>query len=309
MRTLAATVLALAGTLAWVCIDARAQARPKPPSSTANPPRTGQEYHIEVNTLPGCFFSGCAEPVRAGNVRVTAGGVRVPVRVAQPPGSGVVAGTVPVHMLVAFAPSVERPSDAQLLASLRRVLAAGWLVSVCRADGTFTDYGHAPELRRALAEHADAPKMDAGLDTISGAIDEMRAEPGYRVVLVDLGGRSDDKFVRWLASEADRLSPIYVSDGGKAQMPYSPSTEGGYDGRDNPLVGAESKKERAYTDGVFHEFVLAQAIRDAFADTRFDFDLRFHAPVSIAADRRSQADVPRTRHALALRTAHRSLHR
>ena len=278
MRTIAAVGLALAGTLVGSSADGHAQVQ-RHHSATL-----GQEYHIEVNTLPGCFFSGCDQAVRAGNVMVTAGGVRVPVRVAQPPGSGVGTSTVPVHMLVAFAPGVERPSEAKLLASLRRALAAGWLVSVCRADGVFTNYAHEPELRRALAEHADAAKADAGLDTISGAIEDLRAEPGYRVVLVDMGGKPDDKFVRWLASEADRLSPIYVNDGGKAQMPYSASSEGGYGGGGNPFAGADSKKERAYMDGVFHELELAQAIHDALDDTRFDYDVRFRAPDADAAE-------------------------
>lgn len=279
MRTIAVVGLALAGTLTWVSAEARAQA---PPKASA---RLGQEYHIEVNTLPGCFFSGCAQAVGASNIRVTASGVRVPVRVRQPRRikSGDSAAT-PVHLLVAFAPGVERPADAQLLANLQRALAAGWLVSICRADGTFTDYVHEPELRRALAEHADAAKADAGLDTISSAIEDLRTEPGYRVVLVDLGGKSDDRFVRWLASQADRLSPIYVSDGGKAQMPYSPSAEEGYGGRANPLASAANKKERAYTDGVFHELKLAQAINHALADARYDYDVRFRTPATTDAN-------------------------
>ena len=121
-----------------------------------------------------------------------------------------------------FAPGIKRPADTELLARLKRVLAVGWLVSACRADGTFTPYAHEGDLRRALAEPAEAAHADAGLDTIASAIEDLRAEPGYRVVVVDLGGKSDEKFVRWLASTADRLSPAYVSDGGKRRCRTRP---------------------------------------------------------------------------------------
>ncbi len=268
--------------LACFCIQFWAQAKP---TREGNSARSGREYHIEVNTLPGCFFYGCTQPVRAGNIRVTAGGVRVPARVAQPRGSGVAAsGAVPVHLLVAFAPGIKRRQDTELMAKLKRVLAAGWLVSVCRADGTFTPYTREVDLRSALAESADAPMEDAGLDTIASAIDGLRAQPGYRVILVDLGGRSDDRFVRWLASQTDRLSPVYVSDGGSAQMPSSPSTNDASVGGVNPFAGAANKMERAYGGGVFHELKLDEAIRHALADTRYDYDVRFHVPSFLAAD-------------------------
>lgn len=278
-RIVARTGIALAGLLIWSFAAGSAQTRPKAPI------RSGQEYHIEVNTLPGCFFYGCEQPVRAGNIRVTAGGVRVRVRVAQPPGRARKApAVVAAHLLVAFAPGVARPADADLLMKLRRVLAAGWLVSVCRADGTFTPYARGAALRRALAEHADAAKEDAGLDAIEAAIDGLRAEPGYRVVLVDMGGRADDKFVRWLASAADKLSPVYVNDGGKPQMPSSPSGQEGSGVGAGPFAGAAGKKERAYMDGVFHEMELNAAFRHALADARFDYDIRFRAPATAAAD-------------------------
>ena len=273
--------MACSGSRVW------AKAKPEPPARNGISARAAQEYHIEVNTLPGCFFYGCRVPVRAGNIRVTAGGVRVQVLVAQPPrrvsGAAATPG-VPVHLLVAFSPGTARPTDAELLVKLRRVFAAGWLVSVCRADGTFTPYANLAQLTRTLAEHADAPKADAGLDELENAIDALRAEPGYRVVMVDLGGRSDDKFVRWLASTADRLSPIYVSDGGRTQMPYSPSAEEEEDGHANPFAGAADKKERDYRDGVFHELELAEALNHAVADTRFDYDVRFRVPVSVSQD-------------------------
>jgi hypothetical protein len=131
-RTSSALVLALMA--AGIIPEARAQARPKPSAREGNSALAGQEYHIEVNTLPGCFFYGCTLPVRAGNIRVTAGGVRVPVRVTQPRSDPTAASAVlPVHLLVAFAPGINRPSDTELLARLKRVLAAGWLVSACRA--------------------------------------------------------------------------------------------------------------------------------------------------------------------------------
>jgi hypothetical protein len=284
-RTSAALVSALLLTVVVVAPEAHAQARPKPPAREGNSAPAGQEYHIEVNTLPGCFFYGCTLPVRASNIRVTAGGVRVPVRVTQPESNpSAESAAVPVHLLVAFAPGIKRPADTELLARLKRVLAAGWLVSACRADGTFTGYAREAELRRALTEHANAPDQDAGLDTIASNIESLRVQPGYRVVLVDLDGRSDDKFVRWLASETDRLSPVYVSDGGQAQMPYSPSAKEGYGGAASPFAGAANKMERSYTGGVFHELKLAEAIRHALADTRYDYDVRFHAPAAMAAD-------------------------
>lgn len=282
-RASAALLLALPLMGAVHNAEVRAQARPKSPAREGNATPPGQEYHIEVNTLPGCFFYGCTVPVRAGNIRVTAGGVRVAVRVTQPQGNRAPAA-VPVHLLLAFAPGIKRPADAELLMELRRVLAAGWLVSACRADGTFTPYTHEADLRRALAERGEAPDEDAGLDAMAVAIEGLRAQPGYRVVLVDLGGRSDDKFVRWLVSEADRLSPVYVSDGGQAQMPNSSSAEEGYGGGANPFASAANKKQRGYAGGVFHELKLAEAIRHALADTRYDYDVRFRAPATMAAD-------------------------
>jgi hypothetical protein len=273
--TVAAARIALAALVVWPAADARTQAQPRPGA------RPGQEYHIEVNTLPGCFFAGCTQPVSVANIRVTAGGVRVPAQVAQLAGSGLVGrAPVEVHLLVVIAPGTVRPADAELLAKLKRVLAAGWMVSVCRADGTFTAYAHEAELRRDLAQRADTPKADAGLDAIGGAIDGLRAQAGYRVLVSDLGGRSDDKFVRWLASAADRLSPVYVNDGGKAQLPGSASG-----GPGSSMFGsAADTKERAYTDGVFHELTLAEALRDALADRRYEYDVRFRAPAVAAAD-------------------------
>ena len=275
----AALCLASGGVLVSCCGQAWTQIKPKAPARAGKPARAGQEYHIEVNTLPGCFFYGCYQAVRAGNVRVTVAGVRVPVRVEQPAARATV-GTAPVpaHLLVAFAPGTARVADAELLMKLKRVLAAGWLVSVCRTDGTFTPYAHAAGLRRALAEHDAEPNVDAGLDTIAAAIDDLRAETGYRVVLVDLGGRSDEKFVRWLASETDRLSPVYVSDGGQAQMPYAPAAAA------NQFAGAADNMERSYTEGVFHELKLDDAIRHALNDARYDYDLRFLVPAGAAAD-------------------------
>lgn len=285
MRTSVALVFALVCTVASITTAARPQTKLKPPAREGSSAPSGREYHIEVNTLPGCFFYGCTQPVRAGNIRVTAGGVRVTARVAQPRGGGEAAsGAVPVHLLVAFAPGIKRRQNKELMAKLKRVLAAGWLVSVCRADGTFTPYTHEVDLLRALAGHPAAPNADAGLDTIASAIDGLRAQPGYRVILVDLGGKSDERFVRWLASEADRLSPVYVSDGGRAQMPYSPSTDEAHVGGVNPFAGAANKMERAYSGGVFHELKLDEAISHALADTRYDYDVRFYVPASLAAD-------------------------
>ncbi|HWE84470.1 MAG TPA: hypothetical protein VG267_05970 [Terracidiphilus sp.] len=271
----AAARIALALLVVWPAAGTRVQAQPRPVA------RQGQEYHIEVNTLPGCFFFGCTQPVSAANIRVTAGGVRVPAQVAQPAGSGSTASAaVPVHVLVVFAPGTERPADAELLAKLKRVLAVGWMVSVCRIDGTFTAYAHEAQLRLDLAQRADAAKADAGLDAVGSAIDGLRAQAGYRVLVADLGGKADDKFVRWLASAADRLSPVYVSDGGKAQMPGSESSGPG----SSMLGSATDARERAYTDGVFHEFTLAEALRDALADRRYEYDVRFRAPAAAAAD-------------------------
>ena len=280
-----ALLIVLAGLPACSCIQSWAQAKPKANGQTGKPARAVQEYHIEVNTLPGCFFYGCAQHVRAESVRVTVGGMRVPVQVGQPPVGGLAGPVeVPAYLLMAFAPGTKRPADTELLKYLKRVLAAGWQVSLCRADGTFAPFSYEAGLRQMLAEHADAPSTDAGLDTIASAIEGLRAEPGYRVVLADLGGKPDEKFVRWLASETDRLSPVYVSDGGKTQMPYSPSAEEGYVGRANSFANAADKMERAYTEGVFHELKLAAAISHVLADARHDYDVRFRAPASAADD-------------------------
>lgn len=277
-----AVALALAALPACFCSSIGAQAQPKAPAQGAGPAHGGQEYHIEVNTLPGCFFAGCTQRVSAANIAVSAGGVRVPARVAQPVRSASAAQAVPVHLLVAFAPGSSRPADAELLLDLKRALAAGWLVSVCRGDGTFTPYGREADLRQELAQSAAGASQDAGLDTISGAIKELRAQPGYRVIVADLSGRSDDKFARWLASEADRLSPIYVSDGGKAQMPNSPTAGGGSGAA--WMGDGTAKRERAYVDGVFHEMKLGEAIGDAMADSRFEYDVRFRAPAGTDVD-------------------------
>lgn len=276
--------LRLASVSVLTCFCVWAQAKPKAHAEEGDAGQNGREYHIEVNTLPGCFFYGCTQPVRAGNIRVTAGGTRVPAQVAQPRGAGATAGAVPVHLLVAFAPGTRRSGDVELMAKLKRALTAGWLVSVCRADGTFTPYLHEAELRLALTEAGEGPKEEAGLDTIAHAIEGMRAQPGYRVLLVDLGGRSNAKFLRWLATETDHLSPVYVSDGGSAQMPYSPSVEEGFGADMNPFADAANKMERAYSGGVFHELKLTEAINHALADTRYDYDVRFVVPASLAAD-------------------------
>ncbi len=165
---------------------------------------------------------------------------------------------------------------------LKRVLTAGWLVSVSREDGSFTRYAHEAKLRRELAVPT-GPVQDAGVDAISQAIGELRTEPGYRVLLVDMGGRADDRFVRWISSEASGLSPVYVSDGGKTQVPTLTS-EAEARGKESTSPGdAGSKKERMYSDGVFHEVELEPALRHVFADRRFEYDVRFRLPESASS--------------------------
>jgi hypothetical protein len=270
MRAIVAALgIFLASALVWPCVDATAQGRPDA--------RRAREFHIEVNTLPGCFFAGCAQAVSSRNVAVTVAGKRVRSRVSQPPGGaskGSKGGLV--HLLVAFAPGAGRPDDAELLTGLRQVLATGWLVSVSRSDGAFTPYAHETELRRDLLAGA-AQKTDIGLDSIGSAIEKLRTQAGYRVLLVDLGGKSDERFVRWLNSVTQGLSPVYVSDGGKADMPYASSGEDADSVGGNAAADTAPKKERAFSDGVFHELKLASAISDAFADSRYEYDVRFRA--------------------------------
>jgi hypothetical protein len=185
-------------------------------------------------------------------------------------------------LLVVFQPGTHRPKDSELAMQLNRVLSQGWLVSVSRADGSFTPYAtNRATLEAALAAIATAPLTADQEDlAVQAAVEALDKFPGHRLVLLDVGGAKHEPSALWNNLEKKTHAQFYVVDGGGQGLAYSDeswgdATEGAPRGGDLLL-----KKTRVYDGTVFHEIQLASALKNALKDVRNDYDLIFAIPAS-----------------------------
>jgi hypothetical protein len=245
-----------------------------PPHAAAQP--AGQTFHIELNSLPGCFEKGCDNLFSDfGDKDVTAlqQGRQYPVQVARGDKSN-----FPAHLLVVFGAGAKRPGDTGFAGKLDRPLSRGWLVSVAQKDGSFTPYCNKETLAHALAgtstEAFSARAAEVGLRS---AIETLQGFPGRRVLLFINAGDAD--LPKWLGDAARALAPIYVVDGGEQKKVHSYMTNWG--GEVAPHAGDwRMVTRRMYDGGVMHEVKLSSAMKDLVADSQYDYDLSFSMPAS-----------------------------
>lgn len=271
MKSLAALVV-LAKVLAGV-----AGAAPIPGA-----PQSGEQiFHIELNTLPGCYQSGCDNLFsNFGDKDVTAflNGRQYPVQVIRRDKPD-----FPTHLLVVFAAGVKRPGNTELANRLNKPLSKGWLVSVARKDGSFTPYCGKDTLARALARTSATSLSDTGGESgLNEAIETLEDLPGRRVFL--LVNEQNRPLPKWVSDAAEALALVYVVDGGDRKRVYFATLDGG----GTVFVQGENWKtvtKRVFHEGVMHEVKLSSAMKDIVSDSRYDYDLSFSMPTS-------QADYP-----------------
>lgn len=244
-------------------------------------PQSGEQtFHIELNTLPGCYQSGCDSLFsNFGDKDITAfqNGRQYTVQLIRRDKPD-----FPTHLLVVFAEGVKRPGNAELADRLNKPFSKGWLVSVARKDGSFTPYGSKETLAQALARTPATPlNSTAGQRGLREAIETLEGFPGRRVLLVV--NAQDRALPPWVSDSAKTLAPVYVVDGGDRKKVYFGMSTWG--GTVAPL--AENWKtvtKRVFHEGVMHEVKLSSAMKDIVADSRYDYDLSFSMPASESDD-------------------------
>jgi len=239
-------------------------------------------YHIEVNMLASCLHYGCEHPLTEKNAILSEDGKTLPARVARlGDGKAGNAAPIPMHLLIAFAQGAPRPTNAELEKSLRRVSSAGWLVSVKRADGTFTPYCDGPRLGRELGSPSNGAAGDGGeLSEIQKAIDDLSSRAGWRALLVDTAGSKPGAELAWVSQATSRLDVVYAVDGGRIFTFPDCDKAGGFDELGMLSSGTTSTMARTYHDGVIHEITWSKAIKHLVADREYVYDLEFKLPES-----------------------------
>lgn len=281
--SLAALAAALAGVVAAT-------------APNAAPQSAAPTFHIELNTLPGCYRSGCNSlfsNFRDKDISVVRNGVTSPV-LAEPGNQS----SFPTHLLVVFAEGVERPGNAELAGMLKQPLGKNWLVSAARADGSFTRYCNKDTLDQALAE-ASAPLSDNRVEGFvpHRAIAELESFPGRRVLLfINAPGKA---LPNWVSEAAGELAPVYVVDGGDRRKAYYRTSDWGapldWETEVEPQNPASQEpapqvcnwkmvKARLFENGIMHEVKLSSAMKDIAEDSRYDYDLSFSMPASDSGD-------------------------
>lgn len=243
-------------------------------------------YHIELSMLTSCIKFGCEHPLSEKNAILSEGGHTLPVRVERlgKSKSGN-AASIPMHILIAFAPGAPRRPDAELEKSLGRLFSSGWLVSVQRADGTFTPYSDP----HGLAGELETPPIAAGgagseMSTIQKAIDDLSGRAGLRILLVETARGKNRAGPAWVGKAASRLDFVYAVDGGKVLT--FPDCEGTPGGTGFPNLAGELcngtalKRVRSCRDGVAHELTWSKAIKHLVADRKYVYDVEFKLPES-----------------------------
>jgi len=242
--------------------------------ATQAPPDDSQEYHIEVT---GNASAGCKtfpHQLSARNFSVSQNGHQYPFRVFQPLTTKETRGQgYPTHLLVAFSPNAKRPSDKDIVKSLRKSLSEGWLVSVSRTDGVFTPYSaDAATLLSTLGATTSAamsaPEAERSMES---AATDLSWLPGRRLLLVVVAGTHDEPPFSWMNQQTKVLSSLYIGDGGVG-IDYSPPVSDHVSGMQGTTTVT---KVRMYYNGAFHEVDFNDAVKDILCDAYFDYDLVF----------------------------------
>jgi hypothetical protein len=250
-------------------------------SSPASPaqclPGKTQVFHIELNAQGTCVYGIPPKRLTDRNFVVSLNGKKFPVRVLQAfKTKSAPVSRFPTHLLLVIPANAPRPNDADLAKSLNRAFAEGWLVSVARRDGSFSPYlTNGAMLAAAMAETSSTPvSAEQANLSVQATTESLEKFPGRRLLLLDYAGAHDQPSPQWVSLEAKALARVYLVDGGEVRLvPADPGFQPR--GRRNVYW-----KERVYRSGVFHEVKLDNAVKDAIADARSDYDLRFEIPSS-----------------------------
>lgn len=249
-------------------------------------------FHVEFNTLPGCYRNGCNtlfSDFGDKDISVLRNGGRYPVYVTRGDDS-----SFPTHLLVVFAEGAARPPIPELAGRLQEPLNKGWLVSAARPDGSFTPYCNKHTFKQALDEPSPAPSNDnVKGSALIRAVETLEGFPGRRVLLVISAPR--ENLPNWVAAAAAELAPVYIVDGGERRRDFYQTTDWGapnnwrgeVGARENPPVEPEPRvcnwkmvTARQFDHGIMHEVRLPSAIKDMIGDSRYDYDLSFSIPAS-----------------------------
>lgn len=265
MKTL--PVIAALAFASTVAVTALAQPFGTPPATGA------QIFHIELNTLPGCYQYGCEglfSDFATKEITILEYGHQYPVQVI--PGDR---PAFPTHLLVVFAAGARRPGNGALAKSLNQPLSRGWLVSVARTDGSFTPYCKKETLAQALAAPSTASSGNgAESRDLKGAIASLASFPGHRALLV-VNARNA-ALPDWVSEAANAMASAYVVDGGEQRRAYFYTSNWG--GLDDANTNWKTVTKRVFHEGIMHEVKLSSAMNDIVADARYDYDLSFSMP-------------------------------
>lgn len=248
-------------------------ARALPQAAQATP----QQYHIEVTVVLG-FGADMTER----DFRVLQGGRSIPIRLRKfVSRRDTEKWGFPPHLLVVFRGG-KRPHDAALVAILRKPLRSGWVVSVQRTDGRFTEYcENASCLELAVAAQRGPPlSNEAMTQAVQAASEQLNLFAGRRVLISAHVQNFEGR--RWLAAEEKMLGLTYLVDGGLVKRE---SGNGGLADSPGPGIAPIEPGPALPTDVTYehvdgydqqcgaHERSLAHAVMNAVRDDRKYYDL------------------------------------
>jgi hypothetical protein len=262
-------------------VQTAALALPHSSPTTADP--TSRVYYIELSTLRDCLHGDCPSRFTDRNFAVSYQGRQYPVRVSLPfKANAADASGFPTHLLVVFPSGAQRPNDADLVKSLNRVFSEGWLVSINRPDGRFTQYSTGPDsLAAALAATPAAPLTDTQADLAAQSeIEILESYPSRRLLLLVVDIPRGKPVPLWRILAMKTHAQAYIVDGGMIKMVFYDESWGTGEAY-TPGGGDYLPKKVRYSDnGVFHEVKFSAAMKDILKDARYDYNLQFTIPDS-----------------------------
>jgi len=202
-------------------VQTAALALPHSSPTTADP--TSRVYYIELSTLRDCLHGDCPSRFTDRNFAVSYQGRQYPVRVSLPfKANAADASGFPTHLLVVFPSGAQRPNDADLVKSLNRVFSEGWLVSINRPDGRFTQYSTGPDsLAAALAATPAAPLTDTQADLAAQSeIEILESYPSRRLLLLVVDIPRGKPVPLWRILAMKTHAQAYIVDGGMIKMVF-----------------------------------------------------------------------------------------
>jgi hypothetical protein len=241
--------------------------------------RVRRGYDIEITrTMSNSCDEGGLD-LKAGDFIVSQGSQIFKSRVSQPvKGGNRGYWKVQKHLLVVFPVGSARPSQKDLLKSMKSVMAEGWRVKISRPDGSFTPYvANLSTMKEELEVGAGgASAQETGQTAIDAATDELSWFPGRRALIIQQPQQRSQILTSWFYKQASIFTMLYVIDGG-VQVEY---TGADFGMRGGSAAATFLEKKRLYSKGFYQEVTFANTIKDLIGDTRCDYDIQFWMPVS-----------------------------